>query len=164
MLFKALPCCLCSPNTWGRTLVHDNLKQQQAGTALVLSYRKKCKRAKPIFKFFLMAEKHFLVLWLRILSRGFLTALSWFALERAGGHDEAFDFYAVTLMRSMRSGLNLRQCRSSTSDIWDASMANGRYPLEGGQELPWFSFWLWMDLNHPHALGIKTSAGSTPKP
>lgn len=67
-------------------------------------------------------------------------------------------------MGSMRSGLNLRQCRGSTSDIWDASMANGRYLLEGRWQLLQFSFWLWVDLNHEAALGIKISAGPTPKP
>lgn len=63
----------------------------------------------------------------------------------------------------MKPGLNLRWCRSSTSDIWDTSVANGRHILEDRQECPSFSFWLWVELNHSVAFGNKTSAGSVPE-
>jgi len=39
-------------------LVQDNLKQQQAGTALVFSHQRNVKEQNPSFSFF-MAEKHF---------------------------------------------------------------------------------------------------------
>lgn len=113
--------------------------------------------------FFLWLKTTFLVLWLITLSRASFTELSWFVLARTRGLDEAFDFYALTLMWSMRSQFDLKCCRSSTWDVWDASMANRRYLLESRWKLPWFSFWLWVHLNHEAALGIKTSVGSTPK-
>lgn len=67
-------------------------------------------------------------------------------------------------MWSMKPGLILRWCRSSTSDIWDTSEANGRYLLEGRKERPSFSFCLWVELNHSAAFGNQTSAGSVPMP
>lgn len=166
MLFKALPCCLCSPNTSGRMLEHDSLKQRQAGSLLVF-YCKKCKIAihsktspLPLFQWL----KSCLVLWCRILSRDFSTELSWFALERARGHDEILDFYAVTLRWSIRSGLNLRQCRSS--NFRHLGYFNGKWQVPARRQIGNFliSCWPWMDLNHEAALGIKFSAGSTGKP